>query len=151
MHIIICYEHNPRERNSNEMFRWPGRKTRRDCGEKLRRYSWESGCKKLHKQSSTHSTRDKTKYLSPRDSGSGATQSSVRDSTFSVLHFVSGAPKLVLQPFSLQKPFRPSQELVKGSVKTRKERTWAIAVGRGSYKPLFLLNSAHFFIRKKGN
>ena len=32
----------------------------------------------------------------------------------------------------------------------RKGRTWAIAVRRGSYKSLFLLNSGRFFPRKIG-
>ena len=30
-------------------------------------------------------------------------------------------------------------------------RTWAIAVRRGSYKSLFLLNSGHCLLEKKGN
>ena len=35
--------------------------------------------------------------------------------------------------------------------KKRKGRTWAIAVRRGSYKSLFLLNSGHFPLNKSGN
>ena len=33
----------------------------------------------------------------------------------------------------------------------REGRTWAIAVKRGSYKSLFLLNSRDFSLEKKGN
>ena len=48
-------------------------------------------------------------------------------------------------------PWTSLKFILKSLTKIRKGGTWAIAVRRGSYKSLFLLNSGRFSLEKKGN